>query len=81
MSDLFLTCDAPPWAIIVACGAIGVERPADVKWVRAVQMFGCISCHGLVLKLSRFKFTYDSGKEASYSVAQCPKCCTVHWSE
>ena len=79
------TCDAPPYPIVLACYAIGVERSADVRWRRLGPQpwWGRQQCcqGTAVPKLAKFRFTYSSGDEVTYSVGQCSRCGTVWWTE
>ena len=103
-----MICDAPPYPIVQACNAIGVEAPEDVRWAR---MSHCpepmedpaergsdrsvwhkllhpvqgkeqaCTCREKLPKLAKYRFTYSSGDEVTYSVGQCSKCRTVYWEE
>jgi hypothetical protein len=39
------------------------------------------ACRERLPKLAKYRFTYSSGDEVTYSVGQCPKCRTVYWEE
>lgn len=34
LGPLTVDCDAPPYAIVVACSEVGFDAPADVRWCR-----------------------------------------------
>jgi hypothetical protein len=34
LGPLEVICDAPPYPIVQACNAIGIETPEDVRWSR-----------------------------------------------
>jgi hypothetical protein len=109
LGPLEVICDAPPYPIVQACNAIGVDNPEDVRWMRmshrveprdetpergdrsasvwqkilhtnAAREQAC-SCREKIPKLAKYRFTYSSGDEVTYSVAQCTKCHTVYWEE
>ena len=39
------------------------------------------SCGHKVPRLEKYTFTFLTGNEASYLLAQCPRCRTVYWDE
>jgi hypothetical protein len=39
------------------------------------------SCRETLPKLAKYRFTYSSGDEVTYGVAQCQKCRTIYWEE
>lgn len=111
LGPLEVICDAPPYPIVRACNAIGVESPEDVRWINAAHHidgdghplnvcacelekpkpkpkagFSYLLC-GYGAKpvpmppLAKYRFTYSSGDEVTYSVGQCPKCRTVFWMD
>jgi hypothetical protein len=108
LGPLEVICDAPPYPIVQACNAIGIEIPEDVRWTRmshyldptdeTVERGGdrsvwqkllhpvggrehLCNCAEKLPKLAKYRFTYSSGDEVTYSVGQCPKCHTVYWEE
>lgn len=120
LGTLEVHCDAPPYPIVLACNAIGIEKPEDVRWIKIDHnvdgeghpLHNCIVCElrkaakgkavdkqraakgffsslltlgGMVVgnlpKLAKYRFTYSSGDEVTYSVGQCKGCRTVFWNE
>lgn len=108
LGPLEVICDAPPYPIVQACNAIGVEMPEDVRWARMSHYLEQLEepsernvdrsvwkkilqpvqgkehvccCREKLPKLSKYRFTYSSGDEVTYSVGQCLKCRTVYWEE
>jgi hypothetical protein len=37
LGPLEISCDAPPYAIVRACGRVGMQAPEDVRWLRLSQ--------------------------------------------
>jgi hypothetical protein len=108
LGPLEVICDAPPYPIVQACNAIGVEAPEDVRWARMSHYLDLgdepgersgdrsvwhkllhpvqgkehlCTCREKLPKLAKYRFTYSSGDEVTYSVGQCLKCRTVFWEE
>jgi len=69
--------DSPPYPIVQACNAVGVQKAEDVRWIKLPQC----PCAKSPPRLQPFRFTYSSGQEVLYSVGQCPKCHTVYWQD
>ena len=92
LGPLEIECDSPPYPIVQACNAIGVIRPEDSLWV-SISAFtkfkkdatnkekSLCFCLKKLPKPAKFRFTYNTGTEHSYSVGQCQKCKTVFWSQ
>lgn len=36
-----IECDAPPYAVVQACGCLGFRRPLDVRWRHARELTTC----------------------------------------
>ncbi|OAI41731.1 hypothetical protein AYO40_02470 [Planctomycetaceae bacterium SCGC AG-212-D15] len=108
LGPLEVICDAPPYPIVQACNAIGIEMPEDVRWAKMRQYVDrseepadrdgdrsvwqkllhpaqvrehICNCREKLPKLAKYRFTYSSGDEVTYSVGQCRKCRTVYWEE
>jgi hypothetical protein len=108
LGPLEVICDAPPYPIVQACNAIGVEAPEDVRWSKMSRYLEqgedpaerggdrtvwqkllhpvqgkehACNCREKLPKLAKYRFTYSSGDEVTYSVGQCGKCRTVYWEE
>jgi hypothetical protein len=103
LGPMEVICDAPPYPIVQACNAIGVEAPEDVRWIKMSHYLAATEaeekkklaskpllsktqerlcpCKEKVPKLAKYRFTYSSGDEVTYSVGQCPKCRMVYWED
>jgi hypothetical protein len=109
LGPLEVICDAPPYPIVQACNAIGIETPEDVRWAKINRCHServeepvdregdrsvwqkllhpvqgreqLCNCREKLPKLSKYRFTYSSGDEVTYSVGQCRKCRAVYWEE
>ena len=99
LGPMEVICDAPPYPIVQACNAIGIEGSEDVRWIKmshylaefeaaeiAKSLAACrrkdlCHCREKLPKLAKYRFTYSSGDEVTYSVGQCRKCRTVFWEE
>lgn len=73
--------DSPSYPTVQACNAVGVEHAEDRRWMKHPRKTWRVRCHGKWLSLARYRFEYSSGHVVAYSVAQCPRCGTVHWCE
>ena len=96
LGPIEIDCDAPPYAVVQACEGLGFSRPQDVRWRRLDRhLFGrpagffpwlrgtdppC-SCGQPVPSLEGYTFTFLSGRQAEYFLAQCRRCATVFWDK
>jgi hypothetical protein len=79
VGQLEVVCNAPPYPIVQASVAVGVERPEDSRWEHTTGASECSCGEPLPLKLPLYRFTYSSGDEVTYGVHQC--CCKrVFWA-
>jgi hypothetical protein len=80
---LEVVCNAPPYPIVQAAVAFGIERPEDCRWEPMVLNEGlsCSCGEPLPLKLPLYRFTYSTGDEVLYAVHQCNCCKRVYWNE
>lgn len=78
LGPLYVVCDAPPYAIVESCVAIGIDRPQDVRW-RYAEKFGGICCEGKRVQVCLWRFTLSTGDVVDYSIGQCPRCKTCWW--
>jgi hypothetical protein len=91
--NIEFNCDSPPYAVVEVCHNIGIDRPLDVAWshldwghwdkkeLPRTVICRCLKRSGIALLPFHPTFTYGTGMEVSYWMAQCRRCLTVYWTE
>lgn len=90
LGTLEVVCNAPPWPIVEACegiaksdGFVLFDNPKDVRWEEVTDRKNFCELHkpnSVLGPLQAFRFTYSSGDEVTYALAQCPYCKTMYWA-
>jgi hypothetical protein len=84
LGPIDIQCDAPPYPVVRACERLGLRTPQDVRWSR-VNRFALLggqltcSCDQPLPPLESYTFTFVTGKQATYYLAQCPHCNAIFW--
>jgi hypothetical protein len=86
LGPIDIVCDAPPYPVVRACQRLGLRAPQDVRWCRvnryaAGSARGSCTCGHAAPRLESYTFTFVSGSQASYYLAQCPRCRTIFWDK
>lgn len=95
LGPIEIECEAPPYPVVRACRRLGFRRPEDVRWCRVrraimqpgADLFGELSaaarvpcsCGTALPRLESYTFTFVSGSQSAYYLAQCERCRTVYW--
>lgn len=93
---LDIVCDAPPYPVVRACAGLGFRAPQDVRWRRVDRrelarpggLFNwgrprapACACGQAMPPLESYTFTFVSGSQSRYFLAQCPRCRTIFWDK
>jgi hypothetical protein len=83
LGPIDIVCDAPPYPVVRACQRLGFRDPQDVRWCRANHFAAPRSCAcGQTLPpLESYTFTFVTGNQASYLLAQCRRCQSIYWEK
>ncbi len=86
LGPIDIHCDAPPYPVVRACQRVGLRSPQDVRWCRVNRFAapegraGC-RCRQARPRLESYTFTFVTGKQAAYFLAQCEACGTIFWDK
>jgi hypothetical protein len=95
LGPIEIDCDAPAYPVVRACRRLGFCTPQDVRWCRvnrsswqpgggllgALVGRGTCTCGHSVPTLESYTFTFVTGNQASYYLAQCDHCRTIYWDK
>jgi hypothetical protein len=86
LGPIDIQCDAPPYPVVRACQRLGLRDPQDVRWCRvnrstaARRRFAC-TCGQPLPTLESYTFTFVTGNQAAYFLAQCGRCGAIFWDK
>ena len=84
LGPIDIQCDAPSYPVVRACERLGLRNPQDVRWCRVNRYAlpggrSACTCGELLPLLESYTFTFVTGKQAAYFLAQCDHCHTIFW--
>jgi hypothetical protein len=95
LGPMEIDCNAPPYHVVRSCQRLGFESPLDVRWCKVNHKAGqagvfakltgagrpTCSCGEARPELETYTFTFLSGRQVSYYLAQCPRCHAIFWDK